>query len=174
MFGSCFRTLAVILFQILKKLKTRKLGKIQGDGWKFLDRLKRSFGSKISSQSLNEIHIYWLQPKSATKCDFFHIFLSLIVSSSRHMLTFDLDSQKQHEWFLSAYFGKTIVLTTQRSQIAIFSLHFPWFLIAIACLMRPLTFLGFIRHLQSMMPTWNKDKNIWKMLPFFVDFSWNW
>ena len=36
-------------------------------------------------------------------------------------------------------FGKTIVLTTQCSQTAISSVHFPWFLIAVACLTRPLT-----------------------------------
>ena len=53
-------------------------------------------------------------------------------------LTFDLASQKQRERFLSADFGKTIVLTTQRFQIAIFSVHFPEFLIAVACLTRPL------------------------------------
>ena len=63
--------------------------KIQGDGRKFLDHFKSYFGSKISSQSLNEIHIYRLQPKSATNGDFFHIFLSLIVSSSRRMVPFD-------------------------------------------------------------------------------------
>ena len=62
-------------------------GKIQGDGRKFLDRFKSYFGSQISSQSLNQAHIYRLQPKSATKGDFFsHIFLSLIVSSQRHGL----------------------------------------------------------------------------------------
>ena len=65
-------------------------GKIQGDGRKFLDRFKSYFGSQISSQSLNEIHIYPLQPKSATKGYFFHIFLSLILSSSRRMLPFDV------------------------------------------------------------------------------------
>ena len=65
-------------------------GKIQGDGRKFLDRFKSYSGSQISSRSLNEIHIYRLQAKSATKDDFFHIFLSLIVSSSRRMLPFDL------------------------------------------------------------------------------------
>ena len=65
-------------------------GKIQGDGRKFLDRFKSYFGSKISSQSLNEIHIYRLQLKSATKGEFFHIFLSLIVSSSQRMLPFDV------------------------------------------------------------------------------------
>ena len=63
------------------------LGKIQGDGRKFLDRFKSYSGSQISSQSLNEVHIYQIQPKSATKGDFFsHIFLSLIVSSWRHGL----------------------------------------------------------------------------------------
>ena len=46
-------------------------GQIQGDGPKFLDRFKSYFGSQISSQSLNEIHICRLQLKSATKGEFF-------------------------------------------------------------------------------------------------------
>ncbi len=71
-------------------VESTKPGKIQGDGRKFLDRFKSYFGSQISSQSLNEVHIYRLQPKSATKGEFFHIFLSLIVSSSRRMLPFDV------------------------------------------------------------------------------------
>ena len=51
--------------------------------------LKVILGQKY--QSLNEIPIYILQTKSATKGDFFHhIFLSLIVSSSWHMLPFDV------------------------------------------------------------------------------------
>ena len=37
------------------------------NGRKFLDRFKSYFGSQISSQSLNEIYICRLQPKSATK-----------------------------------------------------------------------------------------------------------
>ena len=43
----------------------------------------------MSSQSLNEVHIYRLQPKYAKKKKLFfvfHIFLSLIVSSRRHGL----------------------------------------------------------------------------------------
>ena len=55
-------------------------GKIQGDGRKFLHRFKSYFRSQISSQSLNEVHIYQLQPI------FLHIFLSLIVSSRCHGL----------------------------------------------------------------------------------------
>ena len=66
--------------------KKKKKSKIQGDGRKFLDSFKSCFGSQISSQPLNEVYIYQLQPKSATKGDFFHIFLSLIVSSWRHGL----------------------------------------------------------------------------------------
>ena len=62
------------------------LGKIQGDGRKFLDRFKSYLKSQISSQSLNDVYIYQLQPKSATKGEFFHIFLSFIVSSWRHGL----------------------------------------------------------------------------------------
>ena len=48
-------------------------GKIQGDGRKFMDRFKSYIGSQIS-QSLNEVRMYQLQPKSATKGDFFHNF----------------------------------------------------------------------------------------------------
>ena len=62
---------------------------VKGDGRKFLDRFKSYFGSQISSQSLNEVHIYRLQPKSVKqKVIFFliYIFLSLIVSSRRHGL----------------------------------------------------------------------------------------
>ena len=47
--------------------------KIQGDGRKFLDRFKSYFGSQIS-QSLNEVPLYRLQPKSATKGHFFPIY----------------------------------------------------------------------------------------------------
>ena len=43
-------------------------------------------GSQISSRSLNEVRIYRLQPKSATKGEFYDIFLTLIVSSRRHGL----------------------------------------------------------------------------------------
>ena len=54
-------------------------------------RFKSYSGSQISSsRSLNEVHIHRLQPKSATKCEFFcfffHLFLSLIVWSRRHRL----------------------------------------------------------------------------------------
>ena len=88
-------------------------GKIQGDGRKFLDHFKSYFGSQISLQSLNEIHICQLQPKSATKGVFSHIYLSLIVSSSWCMLPFDVDLvfQYQCKRFLCADFGKTIVLS---------------------------------------------------------------
>ena len=37
---------------------------------------------------------------------------------------------------MNAYFGKTDVLMTHHSQTAIFSIHFPWFLIVVACLTR--------------------------------------
>ena len=56
-------------------------GKIQGDGRKFLDSFKSYFGSQISSQSLSEVYIYQLQPKSATKEEFFRIFLSFELAS---------------------------------------------------------------------------------------------
>ena len=35
------------------------------------------FGSQISSQSLNEVYIYQLQPKLAIKCKFFSIYFCL-------------------------------------------------------------------------------------------------
>ena len=56
----------------------------QGNGRKFLDRFKSYFGSQISLQSLNEVHIYRLQPKSATQGEFYSlsIFLSLIVTAA--------------------------------------------------------------------------------------------
>ena len=55
-------------------LDFRYLGKIQGDGRKFLDRFKSYFGSQIP-QSPNEVHIYRLQPKSATKGEFFSSYI---------------------------------------------------------------------------------------------------
>jgi len=76
----------------MQQTSTKNFGKIQGDGRKFLQRFKSYLGSKIS-QSLNEIHIYRLQPKSAN-VSFFHfhflLLLSLIVSLSRRMLPFDV------------------------------------------------------------------------------------
>ena len=56
------------------------LSKIQGDGRKFLDCFKSYFGSQIS-QSLNEVHIYRLQPKSATKGDFVIMYFCLCFES---------------------------------------------------------------------------------------------
>ena len=66
-------------------------GKIQGDSRKFLDRFKSYFGSQIS-QSLNAVHMYRIQPKSATKGEFFIYFclwLSVPVGACCP-LTFDL------------------------------------------------------------------------------------
>ena len=68
--------------------------KIQGDGRKYLDRFKSYFGSQISSQSLNEVHIYRLQPNPQQKVIFcfvvFCIFLSLI--SADHLPSEDAAS----------------------------------------------------------------------------------
>ena len=64
------KLLAVLIILMHYEVKT----KIQGDGRKFLDRFESYFGSQISSQSLNEVNIYWLQPKSATKGEFFIYF----------------------------------------------------------------------------------------------------
>ena len=54
-------------------------GQIQGDSRKFMDHHRSYFGSQIPSQSLNEIHICQLQPKSTTKGDFFHIIINILV-----------------------------------------------------------------------------------------------
>ena len=68
-------------------------GKIKGDGWKFLDRFKSYSGSQISLQSVNEVHIYRTQPKSATKVSFSLQFcLWLFRAGARCPLTFDLVS----------------------------------------------------------------------------------
>ena len=103
----------------------RHSGKIQEDGRKLLDHFKSYFRSQISSQSLNEIHICRLQPKSksATKGEFLFLFVSLIVSSSRLMLPFDVwPSFPVTTWTLPyADFGKIIVLLTEHSQIAFHS-----------------------------------------------------
>ena len=115
------------------------IGKIQGDGGKFLDHFKSYFGSQTLSQSLNEIRIYWLQAKSTTKDDLFLYYFLSVQFGACCPLTFYLVFQQQRECFLHADFCKTIVLTTQHWQIAIFSVHFWWFLIATACLTRPLT-----------------------------------
>ena len=147
------------------------VGKIQGDGRKFLDRFKSYFESQISSQSLNEIRIYRLQQKSATKVDLFHIFLSLIVSSSRRMLPFDVwPSFPVTTWtLLSVDFGKTIVLTTQRSQI---SICFRTFFVVFNCrsfLTRP-AYLAALRRLRFAICNrqfeTNKDINIWFLFYF--------
>ena len=65
---------------VVKRLQVKSKETV-GNSWTVLSY----FGSQISSQSLNEVHIYQLQPKSATKRSSFfsHIFLSLIISSSR-------------------------------------------------------------------------------------------
>ena len=63
-----------------------KAKEMVGNSWTVLSY----FGSQILSQSLNEAQIYRLQPKSAVKGEFFHMFLSLIVSSSWCMLPFDV------------------------------------------------------------------------------------
>jgi len=87
--------LSGILLPLCSQYNTTEvfMGKIQGDGQKFLDRFKSYFGSQILSQSLNEIHIYWLQAKSATKDDFlfryFWLFLSVRFGACCP-LTFDL------------------------------------------------------------------------------------
>ena len=62
----------------------KKYGKIQGDGQEFLDRFKSYLGSQISSQSLNEVHIYRLLPKSATKGDLFIFSYIFVFVSSWH------------------------------------------------------------------------------------------
>ena len=62
-----------------------KFAKSQGDGRKFPDRFKSYFGSHISSQSLNEVHIYRLQPKSATKGEVFIFIFVFDCFESAHV-----------------------------------------------------------------------------------------
>ena len=98
------------------------------------------------------------------KVSFFLLrILSLIVSSSRRMLPFDVwPSFPVTTWTLPyADFGKTIVLTTQRSQTAIF---FRTFSMVFNCrsLFNEAAYLaalrGFVRHLQSVTPTRNNQR----------------
>ena len=87
MFATIIRTALfyTILFTLFRTefFQYPDSGKIQGDGRKFLDSFKSYFGSQISSQSLNEVHIYQLQPKSATKGDF---YFCLCFESASHGL----------------------------------------------------------------------------------------
>ena len=160
-------------------------GKIQGDGRKILDRLKSYFGSQISSWSLNEIHIYRLQPKSAMfkrwvlLLLFFLIYFCLWLSvrvGACCPLTFVLVSHLQRERFLRADFGKTIVLTTQRSQTAICSYIFRDF--NCCSLFNEGAYLAALRRLRSpFCNPWRQletieDKNIylWKKITFCCGF----
>ena len=81
-----------------KQLTNRRLlpdvGKIQGDGRKFLDHFKSYCGSQIPSQSLNEVHIYGLQPKSATKGDFFSYIFVFDCFKSASRIANDKQSQR--------------------------------------------------------------------------------
>ena len=158
------------------------VGKIQGDGRKFLDRFKSYFGSQISSQSLNEVHVYLLQPKSATKGEFFfHIVLSLNVTS-RLMLPFDVwPSFPVTMWTLRyADFGKTIVFTTERSQTA--SSFFPRSFSAVfncRSLFNEAAYLAALRRLRSPFAVRDADstqsttKTFIKKSPFVADFGCN-
>ena len=67
--------------------------KIQGDGRTFLGRFKSYFGSQISSQSFNEIHIIDYSQNLLQKMDLKKnkkLKNSLIVNSSQRMLPFDV------------------------------------------------------------------------------------
>ena len=153
------------------------LGKIQRDGRTFLDCFKSYFWSQISSQSLNEVHIYWLQPKSATKgeCFFSYIFLfdCHYVSSSQLMLPFDVwPGFPVTMWTLPyADFGKAVVLTTTRSQIAFFSCSFSA-VFNCRSLFNEAAYLAALRRLRSPFAIRDadsetiKDKNIWNKSPF--------
>ena len=71
-----------------------KCGKIQGDGQKFLDRLKSSFGSQISSQSLRSISTdYCKNPQQRVSFIIYFGLWVFQVGTSCCPLTFDLISQ---------------------------------------------------------------------------------
>ena len=153
----------------LNTIALQLMGKIQGDGQKFLDNMKSYFGSQISSQSLNEVHIYWLQPKSATKSEEKknQIFLSLIVLSPR-MLPFDIwPSFPVITWTLpkcQCWQGNCTHDSTFSDCIIFFSIHFTWDFNCHTLFTRLLTlqhFVGFVHCLQSVMLTWNNQR--WKM-----------
>ena len=102
------------------------------------------------------------------------------VSSIRRMLPFDVwPSFPVTTWTLPyADFGKTIVLTTQHSQIANF---FRTFSVVFNCrsLFNEATYLAALCRLRSpFCNPWRqletiKDKNIWKNSPFVADFGCN-
>ena len=81
------------------------------------------------------------------KVSCFIIYFCLWLSVSRFMLPFDVwPSFSVTTWTLPyADFGKTIILRTEHSQIAIFSVHSARFLIAIACLTMPLYLAALFR-----------------------------
>ena len=92
------------------------------------------------------------------KVSFFHIFLSLIVSSSQLLLPFDIwPCFPVTMWTLPyADFGKTIVLTTEHSQIAIF---FRSFFTVFNCrsLFNEDAYLAALRRLRSPFTIRNAD-----------------
>ena len=122
---------------------TNHLGKIQGDGRNFLDHFKSCFGVTNIITIIKWDPYLPITAKIHNKRWVFSIYFCLwsSVRVSSSVLPFDVrPSFPVTMWTLPyADFGKTIVLMTERSQIAIFSIHFPQLLIAVACLMRPLT-----------------------------------
>jgi len=95
-------------------------------------------------------------------------------------LTFDLVSQQQRERFLSVDFGKTIVLTTQSSQIAFF---FRTFSVVFNCrgLFKEAAYLAALRRLRSpfAINDTNSKQSKTKIYenknsPFVADFGCNW
>ena len=154
-----------------------------------VERFKSYFGSQISSQSLNEIHIYRLQPKSATKGELHGFLIVFVFEFSRvgaccRPLTavwpsFPVNVNVSLAPILAR---QSYVLTTQRSQIAFPPLQWVSFSVLlgppVAWLTRP-PGLRPRRHFVGLFTICNlwcrlktiKDKNIWHKSPFVADFG---
>ena len=148
------------------------LGKIQWDGQKFLACFKSYFGPQISSQSLNEVHIYWYSRNPQQKVIFllllfcFCLWLSWIANGERSRLS-GLVKQataiKNHRKCMEkiaiweCWVVSTIVLTKLAPR-------------------KRSLLLG--NYIKCQRATWAhsnwQSKKIWKKSPFVADFGCNW
>ena len=161
------------------------IGKIQRDGRKFLDRWKLFWITNIITIIKWDPYLPITAKIRNKRWVFSYIFLSLIVSSSRRMLSFDVwPSFPVTTWtlpYISADFGKTIILTTQRSQIAFFPVHFRWFFNCLS-LFNEAAYLAALCRLRSQfaISDANSKQSRTKISDFFssslfvADFGCNW
>ena len=156
-------------------------GKIQGDGRKFLDHFKSYFGSQISSQSLNEIHIYWLQPKSATKGELFsYIFVFDCQFESVHIALWCLKGNKVNASLVPTL-ARQLYSRLNILRLQFFSVHFPCFFYC-RSLFNKAADLAALCRLRSSFAICDSDTNskqsktkiYGKKSSFVADFSCNW